>query len=136
MISDLAPPVTSLSCVRSTSCQRPRPRHPNVFHLRLVSCSDAANLCNWTLRRWNPFLRSSPALVSSGDQQRRIHTAEQPPVLCCLARRAQAGIETLSGGKEGMKRKQTNKERIKTPASPTVPADLGAFRPRWGKMWV
>lgn len=62
----------------------------------------------------NPLLRSSAALVSS----REIHTAKQPPFLCSLARRAQARIETLSGGKERMKRKQTNKERINTPVVP------------------
>lgn len=62
--------------------------------------------------------------------------SDQPSSLCSLARRAQAGIETLSGGKDGMKRKQTNKEHIKTPTSPTVPADLGALRPQYGKMCI
>lgn len=66
----------------------------------------------------NPLLRSSASLVSSRDQRSQIHTATQPPFLCSLARRAQARIETLSGGKERMKRKQTNKERINTPVVP------------------
>lgn len=161
--------MNSVSCFRPTSC------HPNVSHLRLVSCSNIDHLWTWALRSldWgleasecgatstpsvtqglsDPQPRNDRLKNGSTDVRMKITPLEsvprklavsrlqprsaesdshsdQPSFLCSLARRAQAGIETLSGGKGGMKRKQTNKEHIKTPTSPTVPADLGALRPQ------